>query len=359
MNLNLARIASAFGLLASMSLVACAADSSQSGGTAGGDGTAEDDLRVRGTAEWFYSGPMPTLENAQVTVSLKGHTARVTGLLPAGTRLGALPQVRSTAVAGGRIQIDAVYPIATGAVYADNAPAGSYAFQRAVPYRPDGQTFTYSAGNHFVTWGGFPFLAYDGAIALHGPITAETSKDKSQNVWFLKRGTVSSGCNRMNGEHVVEVAQLTGVSMRKAYSANQSIVPSKPASVKVIADYDKFNGKYVDVDFPTDTGVVRPGKVYGAQNVEMFGSWVASELPDGSDLPRDLAWEGGVSGEWYVFADHAEHDYVCSVLPADLVKLKPWIARQPGAQVPANFCAKKDCIVAALADGEEPNDYCK
>ena len=66
---SLVRIATALGLLASMSLVACAADtgSDDEGGTAGA--TTEDELRVRGQAEWFYSGPIPALESAKVTVS--------------------------------------------------------------------------------------------------------------------------------------------------------------------------------------------------------------------------------------------------------------------------------------------------
>ncbi len=351
---TLLRIATGLGLLASMSLLACAADT----GADDGGSTTEDELRVRGKAAWFYSGAIPALEGARVTVSLKGHTARVTGLLPRGVVLPELPHVRSTDV-NGRTQLDVVYPIATGAAYSNNARPGEYAFDRAVPYRPDGNTFTYSAGNHWVTWGGFPFLAYNGAIALHGPITDTVAKSDGQRVWFLKRGTVSGGCNRMNGEHVIELAHITGVSMRKVYAANQSFRPAKPAKVTLIADYDQFNGKYIDVDFPTDTGVVRPGKTYGTENVEMFGSWVGAELPDGSDLPGDLKWEGGVSGNWYVFKDHASYDTVCSVLPADLLKVKSWVARQPGAEVPADFCAKKDCIVNALHDGADPAEICK
>lgn len=355
---SLVRLASVLGLFASMSLVACAADTGEDeGGTAGG--SSEDELRVRGTAEWFYSGSLPTLESPQVTVSLKGHTARVTGVVPNGVSVPELPHVRQTRTSNGRTQLDIVYPIATGADYADNASPGSYTFDRAVPYRPDGNTFTYSQGNHWVTWGGFPFLAYNGAIALHGPITDSSAKTNGQRVWFLKRGTVSSGCNRMNGEHVIELAHITGVNMRKIYGANQSFKPANPAKVKLVADYDKFNGKYIDVDFPTDVGVVRPAKTYGRQNVEMFGSWVAAELPDGSDLPRDLQWEGGESGNWYVFKEHATYDDVCSVLPADLPRLKTWVNRQPGAQVPANFCAKKDCIVNALKDGDDPASLCR
>lgn len=351
------RLLSVLGLVASFAFVACAADTSAGEGGQD-DGTTEDELRVRGSAEWFYSGSLPTLENPRVTVSLKGHTARVTGLLPVGYELGELPHVRQSAV-NGRTQVDVVYPIATGSTYAKNARVGDYFFDRAVPYRPDGNTFTYSQGNHWVTWGGFPFLAYNGAIALHGPITDTIAKDRSQRVWFLKRGTVSSGCNRMNGEHVIELAHITGVNMRTVYNANQSFRPRNPAKVTLINEYDRYGEKFVDVDFPTDVGVVRPAKVHGRENVEMFGSWVAAELPDGSDLPGDLQWEGGESGKWYVFKEHATYTDVCSVLPADLSRLKSWAARQPNAQVPADFCVRKDCILAALADGGDPNAICR
>ncbi len=335
-------------------LTACASSS----GDGATDATTDENLIVRGQAEWFYSGSLPTLENAAVTVSLKGNTARVEGLLPVGATYDTtLPNVRS-AIVNGRTQLDIVYPIATAAVYSNNAPTGTYAFQRAVPFRPNGNAYTASAGNHFVTWGGFPFLAYDGGIAMHGPITDAASKAGGLDVWYLKRGTVSSGCNRMLGEHVVEVAQLTGIDMHKVYTANASIYPSRPDHVTVIADYDQWNGKYVDVDYPTDVGVVRPGKVYGDDAVEMFGSWVASETPDGSDLPKDLEWQGGVSGTMYVFKNHAVYDRVCSVMPTDLAKLKAWAAKQPNAMVPADFCSHKDCIVSALEDGSDPNAIC-
>jgi hypothetical protein len=352
---RLALVASTFGVLASIGFVTGCSSDSGDGPT---DTTAEENLRVRGEAEWFYSGSLPTLENAAVTISLKGNTARVEGLLPLGASIDPnLPNVRSTQV-NGRTQLDLVYPIATAAVYSNNAPSGTYAFQRAIPFRPDGNAYTVSAGNHFVTWGGFPFLAYDGGIAMHGPITDAASKTGGLDVWYLKRGTVSSGCNRMLGEHVIEVAQLTGIDMHKVFAANAAIYPSHPDHVTVISDYDQWNGKYIDVDYPTDVGVVRPGKVYGDDQVEMFGSWVGAELPDGSDLPKDLEWQGGVSGKLYVFKDHAAYNRVCSVMPTDLANLKAWAATQPNAEVPSDFCTRKNCIVAALEDGSDPNAIC-
>ena len=86
------------------------------------------------------------------------------------------------------------------------------------------------------------------------------------------------------------------------------------------------------------SGVVRPGKVVGADKVAMFGSWVASELPNGQDLPPNMKWEGGVANDWYVFAEHVLPNTVCSAPKSDLTKLKAFVARKGG--VPMNFCAK-------------------
>ena len=80
----------------------------------------------------------------------------------------------------------------------------------------------------------------------------------------------------MLGEHVIELAHISGIDMRKVYTANSTIIPAHPDHVTVIADYDQWNGKYIDIDYPTDVGVVRPGKVYGSAKVEMFGSWVGA-----------------------------------------------------------------------------------
>lgn len=338
-------------LLAPFALFACAADPDAPSDEPTSEDNTADELRVRGQAEWFYSGPLPALEQPAVTVSLKGHTARVQGFLPRGAEVPEAAHLRAVSV-DGRVRIDVVYPVATGASY--NAAAGTYHFERAIPYRPDGNTYTVSDGDHWVTWGGFPFLGYNGTIALHGPITTINQKRGDADVWFLRRGTVSSGCNRMMGEHVTELAHLIGVDMRKVYGAKQTITP-RPAPVTLVEDYDTLDGKYVDVDFPTDVGVVRPAKVYGDDAVTMFGSWVGAEMPDGSDLPPDLKWEGGVAGVPYVFKEHATYDWVCSVPPEDLTRLKNYAATLPNRSLPADFCSKKDCIVDALARGRDAN----
>jgi hypothetical protein len=166
-------------------------------------------------------------------------------------------------------------------------------------------------------------------------------------VWYLLRGDVSSGCNRMMGEHVTELAHVLGVNMRRVWAANQMYENPTAAKVEVIADYDTLDGKLVDVDYPTDVGVTRPGKAHGDDKVVMFGSWVASEQPDGKDLPPDMKWEGGVAGKPYVFKDHARTDMVCSYAKRDLEGLKV-VQRSTGGELPRSLCEKKQCIVDAI-----------
>ena len=313
---------------------------------------AEDELAKRADAEWFYTGAIPTLEQPKITVSLKGHTAHLTGLLPQGATLPSLPHVK-TKLEAGRTRVDVVYPIATARPGKSNSRPGTYRFQTAVPYRPDGKAYTPQEGVHYVTWGGFPFIAYNNGIAFHGPITfTDNGSTDDEDVWILKRGAVSGGCNRMLGEHVVELTHAMGVNMRKVYPANQSFVPKTTATVTVIDTYDSYDGKWIDVDYPTDVGVVRPGVVYGSANVAMFGSWVASEQPNGQDLPPNMKWEGGVSGDWYVFSEHVLPNADCSAPKADLERLRAFVAKN--GELPMNFCAKEACYLDALRAGKSP-----
>ncbi len=296
--------------------------------------------RSAGTDEqWVYDGPLPMLESPTITVSLQGHTVRVSGLVPEGTRLALadLPHVRVRDDAG-RTRLDAVYPIATARPEKTNATPGDYGIAAGKLFRPDGAAVTAAEGQHFVTWGGFPFLPYDGGIALHGPITAVTSAEAQAgaaveadpaNVWALRRGRVSGGCNRMMGEHVVEVANLVGFDMHVVHKHDAFYArPGGKAPVTVLGTYDTFDGKAIDVDYPTDTGAVRP-----SGDVEMFGSWVATRTADGSDLPANGKWEAGVRGRPYVFARHARHHWVCAVSGAN--------APAPGTKLPAGYCADK------------------
>ena len=152
-------------------------------------------------------------------------------------------------------------------------------------------------------------------------------------------------------------AHVIGVSMRKVYGANQSYPDPSAAKVTVIDDYDTLDGKFIDVDYATDVGVTRPGKVHGDANVVMFGSWVASEMPNGKDLPPDQKWEGGVNGKPYVFAEHARNDMVCSFAKADLPGLKN-LQRAMGGELPRSICAKKACVVSAIRSAGDAKTLC-
>jgi hypothetical protein len=340
------RISALAALAGALAIAACASQGEDTG-------AGEDPIVSSKTDdEWFYAGPLPMLDNVNVTASLKGHTAHVSGTLPAGTVLPDLPHVK-TKPEGNKLRVDVVYPIATARPGKSNARPGDYHFEAVRAYRPNGIAVTVEEGEHFVTWGGFPFIAYNGGIAFHGPITDEASgAAPDQKVWFLRRGDVSGGCNRMMGEHVVELTHIVGVNMRKLYNANDPIRPTSTADVHVIADYDTYDGKLIDVDYPTDVGAVRPGTVHGAENVVMFGSWVATETPDGKDLPPDMQFEGGVEGKLYVFEEHAKHGFVCSMPKSSLGTLKQ-IASHTGGVLPADFCAKK------LACDQRAGHVCK
>jgi hypothetical protein len=267
-----------------------------------------------------------------------------------------MPHVKTKAEKG-RTRVDIVYPIATAAPPKTNSKPGTYSFVQAKPYRPDGIAFTQSAGDHFVPWGGFPFIEYNNAIAFHGPITSQDSKSPGMNVWFLRRGDVSGGCNRMLGENVVELAHVIGLNMRRIYGANQSVPRPSTAKTIVIAGYDTLDGKFIDVDYATDVGVTRPGKLHGDDKVVMFGSWIASETPDGKDLPKNQNFEGGVKGKPYVFAEHILPDRVCSFAKADLPALKN-VAKAFGGELPRSICAKKTCVVTALRANQDAKAVC-
>ncbi|MBX3226245.1 MAG: hypothetical protein KIT84_43340 [Labilithrix sp.] len=333
-------------MVGSLMAVGCAVESEEE--TAG---VAEDDLARKSNEHWFYNGPLDALGSPEVTISLTGHTARVRGFTS--VNVSSLPHAKARNV-GGRQQVDLVYPIATGESNGYNARPREYSLYRATLFRPDGQT-TSSFGTSYVTWGGFPFLAYHGGIAMHGPISYEDSRDNPDfDVWYLKRGKVSHGCNRMLGEHVTEVAHVLGMSMRKVYDGDRSYTPPAGIKVRVINEYDRVDGKYVDVDYPTANGAQRPGVVHGASNVAMFGSWVATEMPNGADLPGDKAWEGGVSGDPYVFAEHARLNWVCSMPRNTLLKLRSWEQSRSGRELPRNLCAKKACVISAVNNNRSP-----
>jgi hypothetical protein len=223
------------------------------------------------TAKWSYRGIMPKLEAPKLTVSLTGHTVHVAGLLPQ-SFTGSLPYyVKSETTAEGRTLVHLAYPIATvgeGGVTESGLPTRN---PEPFTYNVCGGE-NYHPSNTIGAFGGFPFIEYvcshrdfdgrvRGGIAFHGPIT---SMDKDgTSYWFLKRGPVSHACNRMLGEHVLELARLIG------FDRNSDVSPP----VKVIKGFDMLNGKKIDVDYPS-TGWTRPS----ASESVVFPIWQAVKL---------------------------------------------------------------------------------
>lgn len=236
-------------LAASTALTGCAADEA----TDEGD-VSEDELRKGAAEQWVYGGTLPHLVSPSVTVSLTTHTARVSGFLPEGWSTP-LPYYVDKIQEGGRTKIAVVYPVATGAEV--NSQGSSYTVNRASPWVPT---------NDHATWGGFPFIPYNNGIAFHGPITAKDGE------WKLLRGPVSHGCQRMQGEHVVELASLIGVDMTTKVFTGASVTGLN-VPVTVLRKTDTWNGQNVDVDYPVQPGVARP-----TTNVKMFKAWSADDL---------------------------------------------------------------------------------
>lgn len=243
----------------------------------------EDDLlkKTGATSNWSYRGLLPTLESPEITVSLKGNTAHVTGLLPT-TFTARLPFYVKTEADGARTRVHLAYPIATvdpNGHLADGTPTRN----------PEPFKYSVCGGDNFHAtnsdgaFGGFPFIEYvcnhrdaDGrvrsGIAFHGPITSIGASGATY--WSLYRGPVSHACNRMLGEHVLELAHVIG------FDKGARNIP-----VQVIADYDVLDDKIIDVDYAA-TGWTRPP---AAESV-VFPIWQAVKLrADGStalDFPQ-------------------------------------------------------------------------
>lgn len=249
----LARLAAllALPLATTATLAGCAADADLQ--DPDGDVT-EDELRKGAAEQWIYNGTLPKLDEPSITVSLTAHTARVTGLLPRGWD-APLPYYADSVREGDRVRIAVVYPIATGSSV--NSQGTSYSINRVSPWVPT---------NSKAAWGGFPFIPYNRGIAFHGPITAKDGE------WKLVRGPVSHGCNRMQGEHVVELASLIGVDMTTVVHRGDATT-GLDVPVTVLRRADEWRGKNVDVDYPAQASVKRP-----RDNVRMFPSWSADDL---------------------------------------------------------------------------------
>jgi hypothetical protein len=227
--------------------------------------------RTGETSSWSYRGLMPRLESPKLVVSLKGHTVHVSGLLPVGFT-GRLPfHAKTEVILGGRTMVHVVYPIATV------SPNG--VTESGLPTRnPEPGVYNICGGDNFHasneigSFGGFPFIEYvcghedfDGrirsGIAFHGPITSITAD--STEYWSLRRGPVSHACNRMLGEHILEMAHVIG------FDRNPGISPV----VKVIAGFDTMGGKNIDVEYAS-YGWTRPP---AAESI-VFPVWQAVRL---------------------------------------------------------------------------------
>ena len=224
---------------------------------------------------WLYDGMMPPLRDWQVVVSLAGHTARVTGALPQGWRRPLPTYAVPFEAPDGRPMVHVVYPIATAMLTDPNgAPTGNQNADPGDYPRLTGWAYTPSnVAGRGIPWGGFPYLEFDPrrAIAFHGPITAQ------DGAWRLLRGPVSHACARMQGEHIVELAHLMGVDVSAPVDADTSATfhaPRGQALVEVIDDFDRLDGRVLDVDYPA-TGWRRPT----GEDVWVFPTWSSDDHP--------------------------------------------------------------------------------
>lgn len=264
--------------LAALGTAGCAADEGEDPVESGTDDLLK---RTALTSSWSYHGLMPELESPKLTVSLKGHTVHVQGYLPRNVAASSLPfHARTEKDASGRVVVHVAYPIATVNNHSTTISGLPARNPEPFEYEMCGGDM-HHASNDVGAFGGFPFMEYvcghrdhDGrvrsGIAFHGPITSEDVSGATY--WYLQRGPVSHACNRMLGEHVLELAHITGFERGK-----------RGFSVKVIAGFDTFQGRTLDVDYPAK-GWTRPA------DAVVFPIWQAvSQRADGStqlDMPQ-------------------------------------------------------------------------
>jgi hypothetical protein len=283
--ISLARLCALAALPFMLAAAGCAADDAAE--TEAEDGQA--DALEQGTNRdvWVYNGALPRLDSPSIVVSQQAHTVRITGFLPTSYDAAQLPYFAKALDKDGKKQVTIVYPIATGSSV--NHQPDEYLTQRVYPRRSDSSA----------PWGGFPFISYvrdlgnarDGyqGIAFHGPITGDGAE------WRLKRGPVSHGCNRMQGEHVVELAHLIGVDLTtKRWTGADEIIRDINVPVKVIRNApDTYEGQNVDSDYPALRGVKVP-----TTNVVKFPAWSSNDFPTWVCRWRGEAGDGPVPADY-------------------------------------------------------------
>lgn len=298
----LVSLASLFAIAAS--LVACSAET-DTGPTAGDDEGAvipNIETLTGKSVQWVYSGPLPSLESPKVEVSIPASVALVTGLLPEGYDLAKLPPyARTRRTEAGRTELAIGYPVATAATDKinpeRNAPyrnwPGDNKTLYSIPFTPSVKD---SANSDATMWGGFPFIKYSSVgHALHGPIDVAPEEEGGQ-VWKLKRAPVSKGCNRMAGEHIVELAHLIGTDMATKNWAENTVLRTAGKDgvgvpVLVREAQISWKGKAVDSDYPVHPGYEARVKRPAAAEANVFPAWDASAAEYRSFVcPLDKKW---------------------------------------------------------------------
>lgn len=300
--MNRTALVSLFALAAS--LVACSAET-DTGPTAGDDEGAvipNIETLTGKSVQWVYSGPLPSLESPKVEVSIPASVALVTGLLPEGYDLAKLPPyARTRRTEAGRTELAIGYPVATAATDKinpeRNAPyrnwPGDNKTLYSIPFTPSVKD---SANSDATMWGGFPFIKYSSVgHALHGPIDVAPEEEGGE-VWKLKRAPVSKGCNRMAGEHIVELAHLIGTDMATKNWAENTVLRTAGKDgvgvpVLVREAQISWNGKAVDSDYPVHPGYEARVKRPAAAEANVFPAWDASAAEYRSFVcPLDKKW---------------------------------------------------------------------
>ena len=152
-----------------------------------------------------------------------------------------------------------------------------------------------------ITFGNFPYLGYGrnaNGIGFHGPI------DRNEDMWFLQRGQISHGCNRMAGEHIVELSVLYGCAKRPGQFNEPNSVSKYCPTPKINDDLDDRHVTVIEefdivpkTDVRVPTGLVDDwddvGRDFVAVDVEYdrghnsqirYGGFVVGQADNGNDM---------------------------------------------------------------------------